>query len=288
MINSHCYSFEYRKYKEGILDSFVDATYILTLVGSERINNINKQLEYIIPTKNVFIVLNKGYKKCYKILTKNLPPYDITDAYFNTIEHSLKNNFNNILILEDDFIFSEKLKNKNIINEIDLFFLKNKKKSFYYNLGTIPYLFLPNINICNNTFKSIFCLFAHANIYTKNIRLEVIKQINNKNIRAWDFFLNDNYDNYFYKYPLIYQTFPITDNRNVWYSDNNNSLLNNSLNYITSIFFKMLQLDKKPEPGFSILYIILFIFNYLLWLLPIIIIIYYLLKNNYKKVKNIK
>lgn len=80
----------------------------------------------------------------------------------------------------------------------------------------------------------------------------------------------------------------MTDNRNVWYSDNNNSLLNNSLNYITSIFFKMLQLDKKPEPGFSILYIILFIFNYLLWLLPIIIIIYYLLKNNYKKVKNIK
>ena len=60
-----------------------------------------------------FIVYNKGYKNCKKILPKQMPLYDIIDANENAFEHSLQNNFNNILILEDDFIFSERLKDKN-------------------------------------------------------------------------------------------------------------------------------------------------------------------------------
>ena len=65
MINSHCYDFEIIKYKYGLLDSFVDATYILTMTDGKRRKNINEQLKKYIPTNKVFIVYNKGYKKFY-------------------------------------------------------------------------------------------------------------------------------------------------------------------------------------------------------------------------------
>lgn len=275
MTNNHCYKFKHYKYKEGILDSFIDATYILTLIGSDRINNINRQLEYLVPTKNVFIVLNKGYKKCNKVLHKQLSIYDIIDANANTFEHSFKNNFNNILILEDDFIFSEKLKDKNIINDIETFFHNNQNKVFYYNLGSFPLLFYPNINLFNNTYHSIFSLLGHANIYNKKSRIEIFKNINNINLH-WDLYLTLNYNNYFYKYPLIYQTFPETENKQHWLSENKYSFFENSLKYIDDLRIKYLKLDKQPQPGFNIMYIIFFIINYAIWILLIILLIYFI------------
>jgi hypothetical protein len=53
----------------------------------------------------------------------------------------------------------------------------------------------------------------------------------------------------------------------------------------SNVQFTFLKLDIQPEPGFTILYIVLFIINYSLWIIPIIFIIYFLLKKNYKKIK---
>ncbi len=130
MQNSHCYTFEKREYNNGFLDSFVDATYILTMENSKRKDNYENQLKEFIPTKTIYIVHNKGYKKCNKILPKEIPPCDLIDANLNAMNHTLKNNYNNILILEDDFIFNKKIKDPNIINEIKYFFNKKKMKSF--------------------------------------------------------------------------------------------------------------------------------------------------------------
>ena len=300
MINFHCYNFEHHKYNEGLLDSFIDATYILTLVGSNRINNINKQLEYLIPTKNIFIVYNKGYKKCEKVLHKQISVYDIIDANANAFEHSLQNNFNNILILEDDFIFSERLKDKNIINDIKTFFYNNQNKVFFYTLGVYPLLFYPNINLYNNTYRGIFCVLAHANIYNKKSRIEILKNVNNniKNINVhWDVYLTMNYINYFYKHPLIYQTFPETENKKYWLSENKYFFFENLLNYIQDKRIKYLKLDIQPEPGFDIMNNFYFILNYFIWLFIIIIIIYFIYRilnknnkfliNNKLKIKKI-
>jgi hypothetical protein len=282
MINKHCYKFKHIKYNEGILDSFIDATYILTLVGSERINSINKQLEYLIPTKNIFIIYNKGYKKCNKVLYKQNSINDIIDANINTFKHSLENNFNNILILEDDFIFSEKLKDKNIINEIEVFFNNNQNKIFYYSLGTYPAIFYPNINIFNNTYKGIFCTLSQANLYNKKTIIEILKNINNMNIH-WDIYLSSNYNNYFYKYPLIYQTFPETENKKLWYSSN-------FIKYIDDQRIKYLKLDKQPQPGFNIMYNFFFTLNYIFWILIFIILFYiiYFIYHNFINKKNKK
>jgi hypothetical protein len=281
MINKHCYNFELRKYNKGLLDNFVDATYIITLEGSNRQKNIEYQLSKYIPTEKIYIAYNKGFKNCNKILPKQISAYDLIDANLNILDHSLKNNFNNILILEDDFIFNDNINNKNIINNIELFFEKNKSNTFYFNLGPTTILFYPNINIFNPIFKGIYCGTSHSIIFNKNIQIDILKKYeSNKYFEKylhWDTFIFSNYDNYFYKYPLCYQIFPITENQQYWFSDDKNSYLNIYLGKLIIFFNKILSLNKTPEPGYTILYNISFFINYSIFILIIFIIIYYLI-----------
>jgi hypothetical protein len=65
-----------------------------------------KQLNEYQPTNTVYILFNKGYKKCKKQDFITNPPYDLVDANLNIFKHAKENNYDNILILEDDFIFS--------------------------------------------------------------------------------------------------------------------------------------------------------------------------------------
>lgn len=272
MINSHCYNFESKTYKNGFLDSFVDATYILTMTNSKRRDNINMQLHNYIPTKKIFIVNNEGYKNCDKILIEQIPPYDLTDAYFNAISHSIKNNFNNILILEDDFIFNDKIKDKDIINKLKLFFDKNKDNKFYFNLGPTPIIFYPNINLFNPIFKGIYCGCSQAIIYNKKTQYDILYKIN-KDIKHWDTFLMKTYNNYFYEIPLCYQTFPQTENQKYWYSSDNNMWYIKILNNLIFKINKLLKLDVQPEPGYSIIYRTFFIINYIVFMFIFIFII---------------
>jgi hypothetical protein len=49
--NTECYYFEELIFDKGLFHKTIDATYILYLEGSDRINSINKQIYEIIPTK---------------------------------------------------------------------------------------------------------------------------------------------------------------------------------------------------------------------------------------------
>lgn len=67
-MNDKCYKFELYNTKPILSDSeqFIDATYVLTLEGSERSKTIKKRLDDISITKNNYIVHNKSFKKCYR------------------------------------------------------------------------------------------------------------------------------------------------------------------------------------------------------------------------------
>ena len=275
MINSNCYIFEKREYKNGFLDSFVDATYILTLEGSKRKDDYENQLKEYIPTKILYIVHNKGYKKCNKDLYKQIPPYDLVDAHLTAMNHSLENNYNNILILEDDFIFDKQIKNKKIINEIEtLFNKKNSNNSFFFNLGAVPFIFniIPNSNI----YKGIYALTSHSIIYNKNILIKIMND-KNKKYHYMDHYIAINYSNYFYKFPLCYQTFPNTDNNKYW----------GEFRFILNYFIKFLKINIDVELGWTNLYSFLFFINYLLFIIIILfifLIIYFIF--NVLKIKN--
>lgn len=270
--NKHCYDFQENNYSKGLFDDFVDVTYIITSYDDvSRNKNIQKQLEKLIPTQKIFFVYNNNYKKCKKNILEQMPPYDLKDANLNIMNHSIENNFNNILILENDFIYSDIIldsnKNNDITQEIKNFLNDNSNKPLAYNLGPNIYLINPLMNIFKyqNTFKIILGGGNHAVIYNKKIQLELIKQPKNIITKQFndiyknmDTYLNLNFDVYFYKKPLIYQIWPETENQDYW---TENTIFMNLL----SIKKKILSLDKYPEPGYSINYNIVFFISYLLF-----------------------
>jgi hypothetical protein len=285
--SSKCYNFKKIKYNKGLLDEAVDATYIINLEGNGRYDDIMSQLETYHPTKEVYIVFNKGYKKCKKDDYIKLPAHDLVDAFLQVFKHAKKENYDNILILEDDFIFTEKIKKESIQNDICSFLNNNKNKDYQYFLGCLPLLQLPCTLDCKH-YINIGSLGTHAVIYTKKNR-ERLLNVNQKDITDWDWYSFTQVRRYVYNKPLCYQLFNNTENSKNWHKDN----------YILHIFalltkkvFNFIKLDTQIEPGYTIFYIIskIFIFTLLILILFIVynIINRAIVKNKFKSKTNLK
>lgn len=289
-MSDKCYTYEKRHYKDGFFNSFIDATYVITMENSTRKIHYENQLKMYVPTKIVYIVHNKGYKKCTKNLYKQQTNYDLIDANLNIMNHSLKNNYENILILEDDFIFNKTIVEFKIINEIRNFFYKNKNKIFYFNLGHIPILYyiIPDKNI----YKAICSIVSQGIIYNKNILKNIVNDKDIYKKRHIDLYLHK-YNCYFYKFPLVLQTFPKTLNQENWLDKK--YIINRIILKLVIVFYAYLNLDGETN-NYDIIrdgwYNIYNIFSFLNFLLNIIIIfiiafiINYIYKNSsYKRYK---
>jgi len=288
MINNDCYSFELYKHdhKSGIFDSFVDCTYIITIPGSKRIQNIKNQLSMCMLTKKIYILYNKTYKKCKKNLKVYLPPYDIKDAFLTVMKHSVNQKHNNIIILEDDFIINPDIKNPFIIDEIKYYMNIHKNIPYNYNLGPLPFLFYPNFdigyNLKNNSTYGILSTSSSAIIYNKKLQNDVLKK-QNIEIKHWDIFISSQYKYSFYKTPLIYQIFEETENQAYWACDSINDNICQFFNNIIFKFLKLFNLHKESKDGYDSFYYFIFSVHYILLLLIFILLIYFLWKYNKKK-----
>jgi len=250
--NLKCYEFKSIKFENGLFDETVDATYIINLVGNGRYDNVLSQINEYKPTSQVYILLNQGFKKCNK--TKNIvyPSEDLNDAFFQIFRHANDKKYENILILEDDFIFDKEIKNKKHINNINKFLKKKQGEDFIYFLGCLPFLMLPIITNLKH-FSIIGSLGTHSVIYSKKIRQNMMN--NYKDIlykyKDWDLNALSIKNRYGYYKCLCYQLFPETENSKYW--GNSNPIL-----YFIGKFekysLKKLKLDKQVEPGYSILY----------------------------------
>jgi hypothetical protein len=268
-MNENCYKLSEIKSNYGELDKCIDVTYIIHLEDDHsRLLNIIQQFDKYIPTKLTYILFNKGYKKCNKNQI-NSSAKDLIDSYLYIFKDAKNKNYNNILILEDDFIFNKSICSKKVNKNISLF-VNKLKNSFIYYLGCIPYMQIP-VNVHHN--KLFIAGSTHACIYSKKIREKILK-IDKDNIIDWDIFLNSwNYNNndYIYRYtywkPLCYQLYPTTENS---INEKQIPIITNFKNTIKKNFFKM---DKYPEPGFSIFYY----FSNMVYL--IILLLFYFLFN---------
>jgi hypothetical protein len=229
-----CYRFKEHYYPKGLLDDCVDATYIIHLTGNdERLKNIMNQLKMYQPTKLVYIVNNLGFKKCDKGPNIQKTYDDLTDAFKKCFVHADENGYNNILVLEDDFIFSPLIKQVN--HEVCEFV--NTMKSGVYYLGCLPKL---SLRINKNTLLFFMATATHAVIYTKYFRNNI-----NYFVNDWDINMNLNFPRYGYYKPLCYQIFPETENQKNWVS----------ISKFTNIpLYKFMKLDKQYEPGFTNFY----------------------------------
>ena len=262
---SNSYLLKKFNYSNGILNNSVDATYIIYLEGNnDRYNNIIKQLNNIVPTDTIYILFNKGWKKGIKRSYITNSAIDLIDANITCFNHANKKNYNNILILEDDFVFDNKLKDINVIKNIDNFLLSKIDTSFSFYLGTIPFIFYP-YNLYIN--KSIFNIYTHSIIFSKKYRNNVLNY-NYKNLICWDLFqIFFNFNRYYYNIPLIYQTIEETENSNNW-------LVPKFVRKAWLYLSKITKCDKDPRLFFKILYTLSYIFTIFI----IFIIIYICIK----------
>ena len=271
--NSKCYSFKYIKYSDGLFNKTVNATYVIHLKGNNRYENVISQLKEYRPTNDVYILLNDGYKKCNK--TKNIvyPADDLIDAFFQIFKHASEKNYENILILEDDFIFTNKIKNQTHIQNINNFLNRKKGEDFIYYLGCIPWLFVPTFYDIN-TYFNMCSSGMHSVIYSKKYRELCMKRYFDAiyETRDWDILNNLFFGKrYAYYTPLCYQLFEQTENNKNWGSFNP---IFEFLAFFLKKIFNSLNLDKSIEPGYSILYV----FSKLLFLVLVLFFVYIIIK----------
>ena len=278
-----CYTLKHYKYTDGIFSKHIDATYILYVSGSSRMTSIMSQLQTYHPTDNVYILINKPFKYCRKNLIRDRVGYDIIDSNMQIFKHAKQNDYSNILVLEDDFIFSSEIKNTEHVDNINSFLNQYKDTDFIYQLGSAPLLSIPY-----NSYTYItFSLAAHANIYSRKSYMRHLNDYDNKmtsykhlggldtyaiinNVTYWNVFM-------YYK-PLCYQIYTFTDSRKEWNSFETSSVIS---------FFKI---DENAEPGTSNMYFASKLVFYLLLLMIffIVVFIYYYYKS-YKYInKSIK
>ncbi len=259
-----CYRFELLEFDDCLFEN-VDATYILHLEGNGRIDHIHEQLKTYHPSKKVYLVYNKGYKKCHKELEKQATNYDIIHANITVFEHAQQ--YKHVLVLEDDFVFSKEVSNH--AKHVDTFLERDTK--FVYQLGSNPIIALP-IDIHHYRTRGVL---AHANIYSPLSRIHIIDdykqgKIKNNTVQI-DTYISKKLPLYMYHKPLCYQTFPITENRKKWYKNSDHKLAPFA-EMISDTFISCTNLENEPEPGFTILYwfaklIPVLLLLFLLWIL---------------------
>jgi hypothetical protein len=234
-------NFKEINFASGILDECVDITYIIYLEGSERIHNINEQLKNFQPTKKVLILYNKGYKFKQNPLI-NTPPLDLIDCFMTIFKHAKTNNYENILILEDDFIFSNKIQSNKCVDDINHFLKSKHSDNFIYLLGCLPFILIP-YDIELKHYRNILSLGAHSIIYSRKMRDDFLSTKNQYNIKDWDEEMLKQ-TRYSYHQILCYQLFPNTENSKYW------------LDYfghtkILKYALEKMKLDRQIEPGYS-------------------------------------
>jgi hypothetical protein len=263
-LNRNCLKLETRKYDNGMFQKSVDATYIVHLENNGRLHDINKQLELFHPTNTVYIVFNKGYTKCNKILIEQTPPHDLIDTFLFIFKDSNEKGYKNILILEDDFIFTEKIYQSNHLTNINDFLNQKKEEKFLYYLGCLLWLQLP---YNEHTVLNLISTGSHSIIYSYSARQDLLEK---KKIPIYDWDIYNNLftgnTRYVYKEPLCYQLCPITENSKHWKTFFNIDLSRMYINYA--------QLDVKIENGYSNTYIFSKILGYILIILFLLLLFF--------------
>jgi hypothetical protein len=284
--NRYCIRLEKKKFNNSLFQQSVDATYIIHLEDNGRLPSVEEELKSYQPTNTVYIVFNKGFTNCKKVLPYKVPARDLVDTFFYIFQDANEKKYENILILEDDFIFTADIHKENHLRNINNFLIEKKSEKMMYYLGCllwfqVPYNSHTNINLMSSGTHSVF--------YTYSARIELMKK---KIIPVFDW---DIYNNcfsgirrYVYKQPLCYQLFPETENSKNW-----PSLFGFDP---VKLYIKYNYLDRQLENGYSNTYTFSKYFGYFVLLLLVILvfwIIYYYWKkiknkNIYKKIRNKK
>jgi hypothetical protein len=270
-----CYSYKVINNCETPILKNVDVVLILAMEDSTRF----KEDPFILNlTKQTIIQYNKGFKKCNKPSTIISSKQDIVHAYYTAFEY-LKE-YNNVIILEDDafavnkdLLVYEKIDAFIATTDFDIFTfgsfgLTSKYSKDFFKFDKSPFNLSKLTYIC-----------SQANIYSYNARTKLIEDISSTNFNRGQ--MDSEYLAYLdkvftYKYPLIVQLFPQTENMKLW--------CNNIFHlHIVKCIIALFKLDSRTY-GWYLIYFICRNFISIITLIIIILII----SIHYFKVYNMK
>jgi hypothetical protein len=253
-MKTDCYTFKIVNFDNSILDSFIDMTYVLVMENSKREKNMYKELNLFKPTKKVKIQYNKGFKNCKKKLYDYQTNWDLMDATYNIMLDAKKNDYKNILILEEDFIANnDEITNKNIKNIKN--YITNEKIDVYL-LGN----FIPSINVKFNThlkcsYYKLPCGGTHGYIITntgidtfihlyKSGNYNLLKNISNNGHIDW-LYNSTYFKTYYYYKPLIIQ--PLEETENLLLNNFSYKISNKLIYKLKLLYINLFGLNKKNK-----------------------------------------
>ena len=242
-------------FETGIFDEIVNCTYVLLCCGPtpEREKSVYTNIDIFKPTSIVKLIYNSGYKKC-TLTTSSMD--DMASAQIYIFNDALKNNYKRILFLEDDFLVPNPLKQTDI-NSITSFIKKNSPS--LYGLGN--FIIPTPLTLLSFHQKPMFnsIPMAHSVIYNQHYMNTAIDYYNTHPVKIHQDILPkylNGIECYRYYKPLVFQTFPVTENQKNGWSQIIHSKFLLSL-AIASI--KMLKLDNQIYPGYTVIYAIPYI-----------------------------
>ena len=138
---------------DTIFDSIIDRTYVILCCGEIY---VKKNINILRPTKYVDLIYFMGYKDCDKsVNTAN----DLLNNNIYVIKDAIKNNYNRILVLEDDFFLRKPLENKDINNITE--FIKENNPDVYtlgcFGIPTISTIMYKHQKLLNNIMTKHEC-----------------------------------------------------------------------------------------------------------------------------------
>jgi hypothetical protein len=252
-----CYSYKILNNSTKPILSNVDVVLILAMEDDNRFNEDPFLLNL---AKKTIIQYNKGFKKCNKPSIINSPKNDIVHAYYTAFNY-LKP-YNNVIILEDD---AQVINNDPLIYEkIDAFIATTNFNIFTF--GSFGLFSKYN----DDFFKLDHHFFgaAQAIIYSHDARSKLIDDISLSNFNKGhiDITYIGNLPNKFtYKYPLIIQLFPKTNNKNSWFA---NVFILSLTNFLITLF----RLDNSVDSWF-LYYVIFTNYIYIVKILLLLLLI---------------
>lgn len=244
--NSRCYEIETLEYDDGLFPE-VDATYIIHLQDNGRYEHVQEELNKVHPTNTVYLVKNEGFKTCEKRdLRIPTSVFDLIDAFLYVFHDAIHKNYQSVLILEDDFIFDEKV-GEHATAVCD--FLRSKKgEEYVYSIGCLPFAMVP---YNGTTYRGISTVGTHSMIYSRRWMENVVHK--RSEIDDWDLYHNVRIVKYMYYTPLCYQLFPTTENKSNWGGEN--WLYRMGAMVVKSILW-VLGLETDIHPGYDIMYVV--------------------------------
>jgi hypothetical protein len=230
-----CYRYEIINETENPILHNVDIAVILLMENSNRFVPDPFLLNL---TKKTVIQYNLGIKMCYKSSKITTSVQDIVHAYYTAFKYVQK--YNNVIIFEEDAIVINK--DISVYKKIDKFLENNNFDIFTFGSFSIFSKYDNDFYKLNNILTQSQAIIYSPNSIKKLIKMCSDSSINNKHI---DYeYIGQLKNKFTYKYPLIVQLFPETENQTTWPGI-----------FITKKLIKLFELDKKPDNWYLLYFI---------------------------------